>query len=103
MKDRDAAKLDRNNGVPEHPKEGKGAIAMRHGGAGQAWSTVVDALVATAADTAKCPTRCPSAGGGGSHIDFSQRLVRLFCDQDDALVDMLLTNLDIFLHARAQV
>lgn len=96
VQDRDNKMLGRNKNTAEHP--GKGAVAVGHERMGQPWSTVVDALVASAADT-----MCTSADGPGSHLVFSRRLVRLFCDQDDALVDMLSTNLDVFLHARPQV
>ncbi|CAN0028584.1 unnamed protein product, partial [Hapterophycus canaliculatus] len=51
------------------------------------WRTAAEALAATAA---------ASADLEGSSFGFAGRLVRLFSDQDDALVDMLLTNLDIF-------
>lgn len=57
------------------------------------WTTIVEALTATVAGSAE----------GVSRLGFAGRLVRLFCDQDDALVDMLLTNLHIFLNARPRV
>lgn len=98
VQDRGDTMLGRNKNAAEHPDKGKDAVAVGHERTGQAWGTVVDALVSSAADT-----RCTSADGPGSQLCFSRRLVRLFCDQDDALVDMLSANLDLFLRARPQV
>ncbi|CAN0446179.1 unnamed protein product, partial [Ectocarpus sp. 8 AP-2014] len=53
----------------------------------QPWKTAVEALVATATASADDQESC---------LGFAGRLVRLFADQDDALVDMLLLNLRIF-------
>ncbi|CAM9444884.1 unnamed protein product [Ectocarpus fasciculatus] len=53
----------------------------------QPWTTAVEALVATATASADDEESC---------LGFAGRLVRLFADQDDALVDMLLINLRIF-------
>ncbi|CAN0463837.1 unnamed protein product [Ectocarpus sp. 12 AP-2014] len=53
----------------------------------QQWTTAVEALVATATASADDQESC---------LGFAGRLVRLFADQDDALVDMLLLNLRIF-------
>lgn len=59
------------------------------------WRTATDALAATATASA--------AGDAGLWLGFAGRLVRLFSDQDDALVDMLLTNLYIFHNTRPAV
>lgn len=53
----------------------------------QPWRTAVEALVAAATVIADDEESC---------LGFAGRLVRLFADQDDALVDMLLINLRIF-------
>ncbi|CAM9492111.1 unnamed protein product [Ectocarpus sp. 13 AM-2016] len=53
----------------------------------QPWTTAVEALVAMATASADDQESC---------LGFAGRLVRLFADQDDALVDMLLLNLHIF-------
>ena len=81
-----------------HHAGGEGAVlqSLARGGRLQArrpWRTVVDALTATITGSAEAL----------SHVGFAGRLVRLFCDQDDALVEMLLTNLRIFLNARPPV
>lgn len=64
--------------------------------AGQPWSTALDSLVGTVATNR-------SSGNRASRLGFAERLVPLFCDQDDALVDMLLTNLQIFHGAKSLV
>lgn len=65
------------------------------------WSTAAEALAATAR------ARADDDGDGGGDADawmgFAGRLVRLFSDQDDALVDMLLQNLHIFHDTRPVV
>ncbi|CAM9334702.1 unnamed protein product [Ectocarpus sp. 4 AP-2014] len=53
----------------------------------QPWTTAVEALVATATASADDQESC---------LGFAGRLVRLFADQDDALVDVLILNLRIF-------
>lgn len=53
----------------------------------QPWTTAVEALVATATASADDQESC---------LGFAGRLVQLFADQDDALVNMLLLNLRIF-------
>lgn len=70
-------------------QEGKTATTTRP------WTTAAEALTATAAATA--------VGDAESWLGFAGRLVRLFSDQDDALVDMLLTNLYIFHDTRPAV
>ena len=70
------------------------------------WETVVEALTATVAAMATAGAEggpVTASGEGVSSLGFAGRLVRLFCDQDDALVDMLLTNLHIFLNAKSPV
>lgn len=59
------------------------------------WSTAAEVLAATAAAAA--------VGDAESWLGFAGRLVRLFSDQDDALVHMLLTNLYIFHDTRPAV
>lgn len=90
---------DRERRENHHPGE-KGAVlesVTRRGRSqtlsGRPWRTIVQALNATVVGSA----------GGVSRLGFAERLVQLFCDQDDALVDMLLTNLHIFLNARPRV
>lgn len=59
------------------------------------WTTAVEALVATATAS--------TDDAAESYLGFAGLLVRLFSDQDDALVDMLLTNLYIFHNTRPAV
>lgn len=59
------------------------------------WSTAVEALVATATTN--------TDDAAESYLGFAGLLVRLFSDQDDALVDMLLSNLYIFHKTRPAV
>ncbi len=61
------------------------------------WTTAAEALAATAATTAVGDQHAES------WLGFAGRLVRLFSDQDDALVNMLLTNLYIFHDTRSLV
>lgn len=90
---------DRDRRDSHHPGE-KGAVLASVARRGRSqtlsrrpWRTIVQVLTATVAGSA----------GGVSHLGFAGRLVQLFCDQDDALVDMLLTNLHIFLNVRPRV
>lgn len=59
------------------------------------WSSAVEAL------SASCFVSC--SDGKETGAGFGALLTRAFCDQDDALVDMLLTNLYIYRNARDQV
>lgn len=61
------------------------------------WSTAEEALAATAFASAD------GDDGDGDGVGFAGRLVRLFSDQDDALVDMLIQNLYIFHNTRPMV
>lgn len=90
--------------------------SQRKGGAGQcgglvgsarwkqsrtnpSWSTAVEALTSTAAAV----VTSVSSAERESHVGFAARLVRLFGDQDDALVDMVWVNLRIYQATRPQV
>lgn len=65
----------------------------------QPWSTAAEALTATARASADGD----ADGDANAWMGFAGRLVRLFSDQDDALVDMLLQNLYIFHSTRPAV
>lgn len=67
----------------------------------QPWRTAVEALAATA--TASADGDGDGDGDADSWMGFAGRLVRLFSDQDDALVDMLVQNLHIFHSTRPAV
>lgn len=60
------------------------------------WRSAVEALSAT------CGTGGEDGRGAVSDA-FSARLISMFCDQDDALVDVLLINLEIYCNVRPQV
>lgn len=59
------------------------------------WQSAVEALAATC--DASCFDELKTTG------NFDERLTHVFCDQDDALVDMLLTNLRIYQNVYPQV
>ena len=60
------------------------------------WSTAAEALAATARASADAGADGDGDGNADAWMGFAGRLVRLFSDQDDALIDMLLQNLYIF-------
>lgn len=60
------------------------------------WRTPAEALVSICA--ASCSDGCEEV-----RLSFGPRLISIFCEQDDALVDMLLTNLHIYHGVRDEV
>lgn len=83
-----------------HGREWDGVVAAKHhpqrSRRRKPWSTAAEALMATVATSCVTPD-------GDSYLQFAGKLVRLFFDQDDALVDMLHANLRIFHIAIPQV
>eukprot|EP00903_Cladosiphon_okamuranus_P010050 g9529.t1 len=65
--------------------------------ASRPWSTAAEALAATARASTSGD---PAGDGADAWTGFAGRLVRVFSDQDDALVDMLLQNLHLFYDSR---
>lgn len=94
------ARVDtRSDDTHEHRTKGLGGCGEGHGGGAQphakrAWTTAAEALSETA---------IASGDEEGSCFGFGGRLVGLFADQDDALINMLLTNLYIFRNFRSAV
>lgn len=98
--------------APEHPhtersdgnarrtewRSGGGKGYEKESPATRPWASAAEALVATVTASAE-----DVEGSEGSSFGFAGRMVRLFSDQDDALVDMLLTNLYIFHDTRTTV
>lgn len=85
--------IDGNKGdKDEERRHGAGLVSMARLGQsriGTPWTSAIEALVATVAGGC-------SSNEGESRLGLAGRLVRVFCDQDDALVDMLLVNMRIF-------
>ncbi|CAM9492998.1 unnamed protein product [Scytosiphon promiscuus] len=89
----DAEPTERNGASMEGRREdvdGHGRISP----IARPWRTAAEAIVTTATSGVDVE---------GSSLGLAGRLVRLFSDQDDALVDMLLTNLHIFHDTRVRL
>lgn len=84
---------------PGIDKGDDGDCAARRGLLGEEvaapWQSAVEALAAT------CDASCLDERN--TNVDFDEHLTHVFCDQDDALVDMLLTNLRIYRNVYPQV
>lgn len=103
----DGCREDREGSIDS--KRGRGQEEEHQ--AARPWGTAAEALAATVRASCDGDGNGDGDGEGGvggdgdadSWMGFAGRLVRLFSDQDDALVDMLLQNLYIFHGTRPAV